>query len=92
MATSCSWRATADLYGGMSVRSAAGAELCADADVARKGLRSAGGARRVTVPPVTVTWRRTVADAVLQSACLVRGASKISGHPRLGALRAPLKT
>lgn len=57
LATSCSSRATAALYGGKFVRSAVGSPRRRRRGP--EGLRSAGGARRVTVP-VTATWWRTV--------------------------------
>jgi hypothetical protein len=89
MPTFCNTRVSADPYGGMSVRSATGA----DARRRRrgpKGQRKAAVARRVTVPMDgdLVTGRSC---AVLRSARSTRGASHDRWLARPGALRAPLK-
>jgi hypothetical protein len=90
MATSGTPRTSADPYGGKSGWSGGG--LC----VRRrrrgpKGLISAGGARRITVPrlrrPAAGRFARRLAVGVLGAALPM-----IDGQPRPGALRAPLKT
>ena len=91
MATLCSWRATAELYEGMSVRSATGAE-CAPTPTWPEGPKI--GRRR---PGASHT--RGHGDQVTdgstpncRSAGPARRAYMSEGQPRPGALRAPLKS
>ena len=58
MATLCSTRASADSLRRSAHTVGRGDWVRADAAVARKGLRAAGGARRVTVPGPALTGDR----------------------------------
>jgi hypothetical protein len=71
-------------------RSAAGTK-CADAAVARQGLRAAGGARRAPVPRFARATGGRVQPSARCDRDFARRFPKIGDQPGSGALRAPLK-